>query len=106
MRPNENWIFKIHEKNGIKSLNRLRSNFNHFKKHKFQHNFSLEQETTLHNILRCSPYFDLRIELLNDICALNLTLKFLNSWQAFEYSPVLEDFSFNTIKKVIKFTYF
>ena len=80
--------FKIHDINGIKPLNRLRLHFSHLNEHKFRHNFratidpmcscGLEPETTLHYLLRCNLYFDLRTELLNDICALNPTLKNLS----------------------------
>ena len=35
----------------------------------------LEQETTLHYLLHCNLYFDIRIEALTDICALNVTLR-------------------------------
>ena len=38
----------------------------------------LEPETTLHYLLRCNLFSDLRTELLNDICALNPTLKKLS----------------------------
>ena len=89
IRPKENSIFKIHDINGIKLLNRLRLHFSHLNEHKFRHNFiatidpmcscGLEPETTLHYLLRCNLYSDLRAELLNDICALNPTLKKLKS---------------------------
>ena len=38
----------------------------------------LEPETTLHYLLRCNLYSDLRTELLNDVFTLNLTLKNLS----------------------------
>ena len=67
------------------TLNRLRVHFIHLNKHKFRHNFratidpmcscGLEPETTLHYLLRCNLYSDFRTELVNDICALNPTLK-------------------------------
>ena len=34
-----------------------------------------EPETTLHYLLRCDLYLIYRLELLNDICALNESLK-------------------------------
>ena len=64
IRPKENSIFKIHDINGIKLLNRLRLHFSHLNEHKFRHNFrdtidpmcscGLEPETALHYLLRCS----------------------------------------------------
>ena len=115
IRPKENLIFKIHDINGIKLLNRLRLHFSHLNEHKFQHNFratidpmcrcGLEPETTLHYLLRCNLYSDLRTELLNDIRALNSTLKNLS------YEKLLnillygsEDLSFNTNNKIMKST--
>ena len=100
IRPKENSIFKIHDTNGIKLLNRLRLHFSHLYEHEFRHNFratidptcscGLEPETRLHYLLRCNLYFDLRTELLNDICALNPTLKNLSR----EYSFYLINIAF------------
>ena len=87
IRHKENSIFKVRDINGIKLLNRLRLHFSHLNEHKFWHNFRtttdpmcscLEPETTLHYLLRCNLYPDVRTELLNDICALNPTLKKLS----------------------------
>ena len=88
IRPKENSIFKIHDINGIKLLNRLRLHFSHLNEHKFRHNFrdtidpmcscGIEPETALHYLLDCNLYSDLRTELLNDICVLNPTLKNLS----------------------------
>ena len=85
IRPKENSIFKIHDINGIKLLNRLRLHFSDLNEHKFRHNFratldpmcscGIEPETTLHYLLHCNLYSDLRTELLNDICDLNQSLK-------------------------------
>ena len=36
--PKENSIFKIHDTNNIKLLNRLRLHFSHLNEHKFRHN--------------------------------------------------------------------
>ena len=115
IRPKENSIFKIFDINGIKLLNRLRLHFSHLNEHKFRHNFiatidpmcscGLEPETTLHYLLRCNLYSDLRTELLNDICALNPTLKNLSHEKRLNillYGS--ENFSFNTNKKIIKST--
>ena len=111
----ENSIFKIHDINGIKQLNRLRLHFSHLNEHKFRHNFrdtidpmcscGLEPVTTLHYLFRCDLYSDLRTELLNDICALNPTLKNLSHEKLLNillYGS--ENFSFNTNKKIIKST--
>ena len=118
IRPKENSICKIHDINGIKLLkllNRLRLHFSNLNKHKFRHNFKatieprcscvLELETTLHYLLRCNFYSELRAELLNDICALNRTLKNLSHQKLlniFLYGS--ENVSFNRNKKIIKST--
>ena len=115
IRPKENSIFKIHDINGIKLLNRLRLHFNHLNEHKFQHNFratidpmcscGLEPKTIFHYLLHCNLYSDLRTELLNVICGLNPTLKNLSHEKLLNlllYGS--EDFSFNTNKKIIKST--
>ena len=64
----------------------------------------LEPETTLHYLLRCKFYSDLKIELLNDICALNPILKKLSHENLNILLCGSEDFSFNTNKKIIKST--
>ena len=115
IRPKENSIFKIHDINGIKLLNRLRLHFSHLNEHKFRRNFratidpmcscGLETETTLHYLLRCNLYTDLRTELLNDICALNPTLKKLSHKKLLNillYGS--EDFRFKTNEKITKST--
>ena len=115
IRPKENSIFKIHDINGIKLLNRLRLHFSHLNEHKFWHNFratidpmcscSLEPETTLHYLLLCNLYSDLRTEFFNDICVLNPTLEKLSHEKLLNillYGS--EDFSFKTNKKIIKST--
>ena len=74
------------------------------------HTCGLGPGTTLHYLMRCNLSADLRTELLNDVCALNPTLKNLSHEKL---SNLLlygsEDFSFNTNKKIIKsrvgFTY-
>ena len=107
IRPKENSIFKIHDINGIKLLNRLRYHFSHLNEHKFRHNFratidpmcscGLEPEATLHYLLRCNLYSDLRTELLNDICNLNSTLKKLSHEKLLSINLYgSEDFSFKT----------
>ena len=70
IRPKENPIFKIRDINGIKLRNRLRLHFSHPNEHKFRHSFRAtigpicscgsELETTLHYLLRCNLYSDLR----------------------------------------------
>ena len=65
----------------------------------------LEPVTTLHYLFRCDLYSDLRTELLNDICALNPTLKNLSHEKLLNillYGS--EDFSFNINKKIIRST--
>ena len=85
VRLGENSVFAVHDINGLKLLTRLRLNFSHLNEHKFRHNFNdtinpmcscgKEPETTLHYLLRCDFYSIYRLELLNDICALNHSLK-------------------------------
>ena len=68
----------IHDTISSKLLTRLRSYFSNLNGQKFQHRFratinpmnicSLETKTLQH-LLRWNLYLDLRIELLNDICA-------------------------------------
>ena len=58
-------------------LARPRLNFSHLNEHKFRHGFKdtvdpmckcgVETETTLHFLLRCSLYSNIRTELLDDI---------------------------------------
>ena len=65
----------------------------------------LVPEASLHYHLRCNLFSDLRTELLNDICALNPTLKKLSHEKLLNillYGS--EDFSFKTNKKIIKST--
>ena len=71
--------FMIHDTISIKLLTRLRSYFSNLNGQKFQYSFratinpmnicSLEAKTALQDLLRWNLYFDLRIELVNDICA-------------------------------------
>ena len=107
--------FKIHDINGIKLLNRLRLYFSNLNEHKFRHNFratidpmcscGLEPETTLHYLLRCNIYSDLRTELFNDICALSLIFKNLSHEKLLNILlNRSENFSLNTNKKIIKST--
>ena len=85
VRSKENFVLAFHDINGLKLLTRLRLNFSHLNEHKFRHNFNdtinpmcscgKEPETTLHYLLRCDFHSIYRLELLNDICALNHSLK-------------------------------
>ena len=101
--------------NGIKLLNSLRLHFSYLKERKFRHNFratvdpkcscDLEPEKTLDYLLRCNLYSDLRAELLNDICALNPTLKNVSHKKLLNtllYES--ENLTFDTNKKLIKST--
>ena len=79
IRPKENSVFAIHDTKGLKLLARLRLDFSHSNERKFSHGFKdtvdpmckcgLETELTLHFLLRCRLYSTIRIELLDDICA-------------------------------------
>ena len=67
-----------------------------------------EPETTLHYLLRCNLYSDSGLELFNDICALNTTLKYLSHEKLLNsLLSGSKNVSFNTnmdiIKPVIKF---
>ena len=85
IRPKENSIYAIHDISGLKLLTRLRLNFNHLNEHKFRYNFkdtinpmcscSFEPETTDHYLLCCKLYTALRLDLLNNIHAINQSLK-------------------------------
>ena len=85
VRPRENSVFAVHDINGLKLLTRLRLNFSNLNKHKFRQNFNdtinpmclcgKEPETALHYLLRWDFYSIHRLELLNDICASNHSLK-------------------------------
>ena len=84
VRPTENSVFEVHDIKCIKLLTRLGLDFSHLNEHKFRHNFNdtinpmcscgKEPETTLHYLLRCDLYSIYRLELLNDVCALNGSL--------------------------------
>ena len=111
---------KLNQKTNLKrkfsvSSDRLRLHFSHLNEHKLRHNFratidpmcscGLEPETTLYYLLRCNLYSDFRTELLNDICALNPTLKKLSHEKLLNILLCgSEDFSFKTNKKIIKST--
>ena len=85
VRPRENSVFEVHDINGVKLLTRLRLDFSHLNEHKFRHHFhdiinlmcscGKEPETTLDYLLRCNLYSIYRLELLNNICALNGSLE-------------------------------
>ena len=93
IRLKENLIFKIHSIDGIKLVNCLRLRLSDLNEHKFWHiirvpidsicSCGLEPETTHYYFLYCNLCSDLRIQLLNDICALNPT----SSRKNFECSP-------------------
>ena len=88
VRPRENSVFEVHDVNGVKLLTCLRLDFSHLNDYKFRHNFNdiinpicscgKEPETTLHYFLHCDLYSIDQLELLNDICALNKSLKKLS----------------------------
>ena len=85
VRPREYSVFAVHDINGLKLLTRLRLNFSHLNEHKFRNNFNhtinlmhscgKEPKKTLHYLLRCNLYSIYRLELLNDISALNHSLR-------------------------------
>ena len=61
-------------------------------------------DTTFHYLLRCNLYSDLRTELLNGICALNLTLKKLSHKKLLNILLHGSENFFNSNKKIIKST--
>ena len=113
VRSKENFVLAVHDINGLKLLTRLRLNFSHLNEHKFRHNFNdtinsmcvKEPEATLHYLLRCNFYSIYRLELLNDICVLNHSLK--NVLEE-NYLKVLlyraEEFSFKINSEILKCT--
>ena len=115
VRPRENSVFAVHDINGLKLLTRLRLNFSHLNEHKFRHNFNdtinpmcwcgKEPEITLRDLLRCDFYSIYRLELLNDICALNHLLKNIseeNLLKVLLYGA--KEFSFKINSEILKFT--
>ena len=115
VRTRESSVFSVHDINGLKLLTRLRLNFSHLNEHKFRHNFNdtinpmcscgKEPETTLHYLLRCDFYSIYRLELLNDICALNHSLKNIseeNLLKVLLYGA--EEFSFKINSEILKCT--
>ena len=64
-----------------------------------------EPETTPPYFFCCNLYSDFRTELLNDTCRLNVTLKNLSHEKLLNiFLHGLENFDFNTDKKIIKST--
>ena len=62
-----------------------------------------EPETTLHYLLRCDVYSICRLEFLNDICALNHSLK--NIWDENLLKVLLyvaEEFFFKISSEILK----
>ena len=90
-------------------------NFIHLNEHKFRHNFNdtinpicscgKEPETTLHYFLRCEFYSIYRLELLNDICDLNHSLKNISEVNLLEVLLYgAEEFSFKINSEILKYT--
>ena len=77
IRPKENSVFTIHDTKGLKLLTRLRINFSHLNEHKSRHGFKdtvdpmckfgVETKTTLHFLLCCRLYSNIRTKLLDYI---------------------------------------
>ena len=115
IRPKGNSVFDIHDTNGIKLLSRPRLNLSHLNEYKFRHNFKdtvdpmctcgREPETTLHYLLRCNLYSTQRLELLNNVCTLNPSLKNYSN-EKLSNVPLYgsEDFNCNLNKKIVKAT--
>ena len=77
IRPISNSVFNCHSFNGISLITRLWLSLNHFRDHKFRHNFqdTLNPicscvdgiETTIHYLLHCLNYLDERRTLLEKL---------------------------------------
>ena len=88
VKPLENSVYNIHDALGIKLITRLRLGFSHLREHKFRHNFrdtlnpmcacSLEPENTLHFLLHCHLYDDLRLTLMSDLNILDSSISLLD----------------------------
>ena len=115
VRPRENSVFEVHDINGVKLLTHLRLDFSHLNEDKFWHNFndiinhtcsySKEPETTNHYQLHCSLYLIYRLELLNDICALNKSLKNLSEENLLKILLYgVEDFTSQMNSEILKST--
>ena len=113
IRPNENSIYAIHDRSGNKLLTRLRLNFSHLNERKFRRSFKdtinsmcicgFEPETTDHYLLHCKLYTDLRFDLLNNIYAINQSLKNFSEEQLVNvllYGS--ENFTFDTNTNILK----
>ena len=73
IRPKPALIYKIHHPRGLKLLTRLRRlGPNHFREHKFRHNFN-DLETSEHFLLRCPIYAYLRLKLFDNLRNNNVT---------------------------------
>ena len=85
IRLKENSVFAIHDTKGLKLLTRLSLNFSHLNEHKFRHGFKDTVDPmckcgveTLHFLLRCRLYSNIRTELLDDIYTVDSSLNKLS----------------------------
>ena len=88
IRPVQNSIFDISDKEGVKLLTRLRLGLSHLNKHKFLHGFidtvnpmcscNTEEESSTHYLLRCPNFTQIRIHLMNEIINIKPSLNLLN----------------------------
>ena len=115
IRPKRNSVFDVNDTNGIKLLSGLRLNLSNLNEHKFRHNFNnmvdpmctcgCEPETTFPYLLRCNLYSAQRLELLNNVCILNPSIK--NYFNEKLFNILLygsEDFNCNMNKEIMKAT--
>ena len=105
--PRENSVSEVHDINGVKVLTHLRLDF------WLYHNdiinpmcsCSKEPETTNHYLLHCSLYLIYWLELLNDICALNKSLKNLSEENLLKILLYgVEDFTSQMNSEILKST--
>ena len=78
--PVQKSVFNIFDPQGLKLLTCLRLGFSHLNAHRFRHNFEncinplcsciLETEDTVHYLLHCHHFNQLRIELMNSVTCL------------------------------------
>ena len=79
IRPKGNSFYSIRDNDGIRLLTKIRVTFSDLRDHRFNHNFNctspvclcgLDDETSVHFLLCCPRYGDLRNEYLGKICTI------------------------------------
>ena len=80
IRPKRKSFFDIHDKYGVSLIFKLRVDFSDLREHRFRHRFlncpsplcrcAIEDETTVHFLLRCPNYASLRTSLISSISSI------------------------------------